>query len=822
LLQHFLKIFLRHTLKNKFGNTLNLLGLSFAFGLTYVVGFAVNDTVNSDSWLSNSDRAYRVIHAGGDRAWSATPYGPTASLVRDNIEGAEAASRLVNRSITVTHAGHPYNLRAAYADPDFANIFNLPMIEGKLADALINPVGLALSERQAKQIFGQSPAVGKTLTITRSSLKKDYVIEAVFKDLPEASHFNLNIILPLIDADFAATNQTNLLEGYNNTGTVAAYVLLAENVSKSVVVAGFNERMLGLVPQEELGQKINFALEPVVGIQFWSQTPHGHMKNPIDRLALIGTSILTAFVLIAAISNHIGLTIAVTLRRGREVAMRLILGASKRAVIQQLFAETLIVMSIAVIFALDIAAYLEESVGGFFGQSIDTATATGLPGFIPLLGLAFLCSLLTALYPAAWLARMKSRDLLAGADKNVAGSGNRARTILVGIQLALGAALLFATVTVYRHTDYLLTVDKGFNHEGLLHINLPNSGASAARKQTFLHEIAALDGIEKPSQSYTVPFVSNTSRYGFNHPRTQKLVQYEGAQIDPAFFGLYEIKLLAGRFLNEDLASDLAPAADAKTRKQTHFIHNIILSEAAVKAHGFASNDAAIGGLFRITSTRGKDGENIEVRQIIVGVIPELNFKAGKRVQTPTFYEHDTRNFNYLSVRITAANEPAVVEQIREVWTKAFPDQNFNYSFAEDNLKNAYWQENQMLDVFSLAGLVCLVITAAGLSGLARFVALQRRREFAIRRVVGASQRELLRLALLQFGKPVFFGLLAGIPTAYYFLQSWLSQYQVSLEPSFIEGLLFSCLVAIFALAIVLYEVQRGTQFRPADILGHE
>ncbi|MBL4788937.1 MAG: ABC transporter permease [Kordiimonadaceae bacterium] len=825
MFQLFLRVFVRHLFKNKFSNLLNFGGLAFAFALVYVIGVATTDALYSDAWLDNSDRIYRINWVNNGVQASPVVHGPVGPLIAANIADVSATSRLVNRSVTAYRHDEGFRVRAAFTDPDFAKIFNLPLIEGSLTDTLLSQRGIALSAQEAERLFGKTQGVvGKVISIGLATLVHDYTVMAIFHNLPQASHLSVDALMPLIPADFNAIGSSYILESFNNTGRVATYVTLKEGVDEASFQTNFFPALKTALPQEQKNSPDTYTAENIVGLQFWSSTEHGHMKNPVNTIAVTGSAVMALLVLIAAVSNHINLTIAATLRRGREVAIRLVLGGSKGQVIRQLFIETLIVMSLAAFVSLDIAHYLGNITGSFLGQEIafNPATRGSERGVLVILVLA--ASLLTALYPSLWLKSVKSGVLLASSGRALTGGASRARAILVAVQVGLGAAIIFSTLTIYRQVDFLTDLTKGFEDSSLVHVDLSFSEAGRANRAAFFEEVRKLSDTETITAASVIPYISSDSRTGFQHPRLDKHVEYESVLADANFFNTYEIKPVAGRLLRDDFGANSLQGIQASSARAGNqvFEQNLIVSEALVRQHGFASNEEAIGGLFRFWNFTDANGNEASMRQTIVGVVPDIAFKAGKSTQVATFYENNSNSFWYLTVKSRGGDASVAKAQVEGIWKDFFPNDPFSFSYPADNLAEAYLQENNMLEVFAIAGVVCLLITIAGLSGLARYVALQRRREFAIRRVVGATQMELLRLAAIQFGKPVLLGLMVGIPAAHLSLADWLGQYQTRVATNYGETIAFIALAAIFSLAIVLYEVRRGTQFRPADILGHE
>lgn len=807
---------------------LSFIGLTLAFSFAYVVGVMSKDTLTSDHYLSTSDRLFRVIQSEFQGGWSDTTYGPFAPIINENFDEVETAVRLIRIPIkgSAGEGNEQFGMRATFVDGNFARAFPLALVSGDIAKALSKPRGIVISKATAQRFFGDRDPIGQTITVDLYDTHYDYEVGAVLDVLPNASHLDFEMILPFNIDDVTDFRMVEEVTGYGSRGSIITYLLLRDGIESNAFRKQFWPRLEKLLPTERIGNVDRLDIENVRGLQFWSKPENGTIKAPVDRKALLSV-IGTAFlVLVAAISNHMNLTVAATLRRGREVAVRRILGASKKQIIAQLFVETLLLTAFAAWVALDIAPFIAEYVGGYVGQGASLNEGHVIET-VALMAIAIFAAVMVAFYPTFWIARTHARDLLAGAQSSVTGGGSHIRVVLVGVQVALGMGLVFATFMINAQVNHVMTVDKGFDYEGKLHIDAANGEIWDVNREAFAREVLNLNGVKGQSFSTNVPFIDSNWKIGFNHPRTNEQVQYEVVYVEPEFFSEYDIQPRAGRLLDNAYGSDTLIVADALKNAQAEgqnavtLTRSVVLSEAAARSHGFDTNEDAIGGIFQ-TSVE----ESFTLNKIIVGIVPDVSFKAGKKLSIPTFYEIDERKggvgYWYVTFDIEKAAAETVLPQIQAVWQRYFPNDVFNYSHALDNLKEAYAQERLLLDLFAFAGALSLFVTITGIYSLSRFLLVQRTREVAMRKVLGARTRDILELIIKEFSKPVIAGLLIGIPAAAYFLDGWLSLYQVRLDFGFAEAAGFAIAGFIFCLAVVFSEAIRAISIRPAKVLYHE
>ena len=838
MLVNYAVIFFRHFWKNRFSLILSFIGLSLAFAFAYVVGITLKDTLTSDRWLQSSDNLYRVIQHGYDRTWSDTIYGPYGPLINSNMEDVETAVRLINIQIKgAAGAGQEqFGVSGTFVDGDFAKAFPLPVIAGDINTTLIKPRGVVLSKTNAERFFGEENPIGKTISVDLHGTLYDYEVGAVLDDMPRVTHLAFDMIMPFELNDILDERLIREVIGFGSSGSINTYVLLKDGVDAETFQSYFWDQFKAFIPEPDRVDERRLDIESVKGLQFWSKPTDGTLRPPVDRQALLGVTLTALLVLIAAVSNHMNLTVAATLRRGREVAIRRILGASRTQVIFQLFIETLIFTAFAAFVSLDVAPFIVEFVGGYVGQDLGLDISNRWFEVSVLMTIAVFSALLVALYPIFWIGRTQARSMLTAAQGSVTGGGKTIRMVLVSVQVALGMGLVFATYMIDQQVKHVTNVDKGFSYENKLHVNAAVGGAWTENRAAFARELSALEGVSNYSFANIIPFINDAWRFGFPNPRTGEHLEYEGLFVTPDFFEQYGLEPLAGRLLSADYGSDEIAVndlvRDAHTAGEVNPVieRSVVISETAVRRHGFASNEAAIGQVFRSRSDTLDNGTPSEIefeyRAIIVGVVPDISFKAGKIQSFPTFYEVDDLKdgvgYGYLTLDIDDDQFERLLPQIEGIWQQFFPDDIFTHSRAIDNLKGAYAEETSMLELFAFAGGLSLLVTITGIYSLARFLMMQRTREVALRKVLGASAHRIVQLMIKEFSKPVIAGLLVGIPSAIYMITRWLETYQTRLEFGIGEAFIFALISFGFCLTLVLSETVRAVRIRPAQVLYHE
>ncbi|TNE61844.1 MAG: ABC transporter permease [Alphaproteobacteria bacterium] len=815
----FFRTFLRHLGQHWLVSVANLFGLSASFAMAYAVGVLIHDGWTSDGGWVGAGRTYIVsnafINEGKVGPWSPTVPGPMYGLVRDNFPEIEATLRLIKTEARGSVGGNGFDSEMIIAEGNLPAIFDLPVVAGDLATAYATPHGLIISTTEAERLFGGQDAIGQVLTLLLDGRTEDYVVQAVMAPLPANSHLRFDMLAQLMPADFASSGHGQL-DNWNMSGWVSTYVLLKQGTGLAAFRESFLKRLETLIPDYD--GNTAYDLEPVEGLMLWSKSPHGLMQDPVERQSLFGLGLTAGMLLLAAMANHVSLRASMALRRVREMAVRRVLGGTRGRVALRLMAEEIILVALAIFIAVDGVPLLGERVGNFVGFSTSLLGADRLPALFVLGAIGMALVVISSLFPIWRLTGARTAGLLRDAQSTVTSQSGRLRFLLICAQVALGTGLSLACFGIFANVQYLMNMDKGFEVGGKLHVRGAEGEAWAAGRESFAYDLSGLDGVERVAASSNIPFINWNARMGTSHPRTGAYIEFEMVQVEPEFFGSFNLKPLAGRLLDRKFGMDMDVGNETPDSPMTQ---NIVISKTAADQIGYEKLDDVLG--FSLKSvTRGEGGKLVNLSLVVVGVVPDINFKSGKYQSTPTIYSGDPGSMRFLTLELGKLDRQALVDQIRSRWMAQFPDQPFVYSFAEDNLIRAYGSEEELGQLLLICAVLASVVMVSGLAALARHEVITRRREVALRRVLGAGGRHIILLMFGRFGRPLVVGLLVGIPAAWYFLDDWVSAYQNHVVFSLWHMLLFAGVASGFCLALLSGEALRAVRVRPAQVLHHE
>jgi putative ABC transport system permease protein len=259
--------------------------------------------------------------------------------------------------------------------------------------------------------------------------------------------------------------------------------------------------------------------------------------------------------------------------------------------------------------------------------------------------------------------------------------------------------------------------------------------------------------------------------------------------VDYDFVKTYGMVLLAGRDFDRDAGTDHMSA--------------FIANESAVKKLGFANPESAIG---ESVDALGKQAT-------IIGVMGDYHFEGLQQPLRPLMLEVDVSKFATFTVRIANANIPGTIDRINQIWNGSFPEKPFAYQFLVDELDRSYGVEQRFGEIITLFSTLAIAISALGLIGLSAFVARQRERETAVRKVLGATTVQVFAILSKEFVWILLVAFVASVPLAYYFSEQWLNEFAYRIDVSWVPFAVAMGVSTVIAfLAIVAQTIGAATR----------
>jgi putative ABC transport system permease protein len=824
MLRNYLLVALRNLLKHRLYSFINVGGLAVGLAACLLILLFVIDELSYEKWLPNADRLAvletEIRIPGRDTiAFSGSP-GPLRAAMEKEFGGElEQITRGFRSGEAIRVGDRQFLSKINYVDRDFFRVVDLPVVAGDRDRALADNHSIALTQKQAQLYFGDEPAVGKVITIAG---KADYTVVAVLRDLPENTHLEIEAIA-LFDAQRYA-DRPWISEQWTSSN-MNTYALLRSDAARARLVAGmkpFVDRAVHLdVPGWEntpASKLMTFTVMPFLDVHLYAKKT-GYAKLG-DINAVIAFSAIALLILVIACINFVNLATARAMQRAREVAMRKVLGATRGQLISQHLGEAIVTALVALVLAFALVELVLGPFNGFLHKSLALHYSDPLL-IATSLALILGVGAIGGLYPAFYLSRFRPARVLKANQSSASGS-TVMRSALVVFQFSVSIALIICTATVYSQTIYARTIDLGFEQADRLALSDVHKMPNLEQRRTLKREVAALPGVRVASLSGDKPPLTDSSNdllYRTADQSGEQLI-IERVQVDEDFFQAYAVKPLAGRVFSAQFPGDFPiDPKDGVAGSQTAVINQSMARKLGVKN----PQDAVATVLWNVF-----DEKKQLQRTTIVGVVPDLFLRSLRDPITPLYYVLGSdRTFSELTVVVEPGRMKETRAAVEAIWSRLAAGLPMRSSFVEQDLRAQYDGDEQRGQMFAAFAGFAVLIACLGLFGLASFSAERRTKEIGMRKVLGASVLDIVRLLVWQFSRPVLIANLIAWPIAFVLMHRWLGGFRHSISitdpltflPIFGGAGLIALLIAWATTAGHAYRVARG---RPGRALRYE
>jgi putative ABC transport system permease protein len=791
---------LRTIKKDKQHFFLNILGFSVGIAAAILMALFAQHELSYDNQHPDSERVYR---AHGDfTSWGLQLTGTSsykvAAEMQKNVD-VEDVFRLINTNRfwnheedainLVQHKASRHNLKNFYAASDnILEFIALEVVEGDIKKSLQQPNQLAISESEAIRLFGSVQIVGQTLNYQAGQ----YTIGAVFKDLPENTHFKFDTLIQIPAA------YGDELWGFN-------YYKLRPNADIPRLIKAMTTYLRVIYPAENW-QQITMSLVNLQQLHFNSKGRY-EMKagGSLTTLQIcIGLSVI--LVLIASI-NFINLYIAQSARRAKEVGVRKALGASKGQLVVQFLTESLIVVVMAGLLALAMVELGLEEFNQLMGSQLSLSYSS--PFMLITILVIFGVGLLSGLYPALFIASFSAKRVLNG-DLVRGDTAIFVRKLTLCVQGAFSVGLIIAAITLYQQMELVKNLDLGYEKQSRLIIkNLPTQSIFKRDNNTLLDKLRHLEGVVQVSLSQTDITNGFRDSFNFTWPNGETL---EGIQPNIAT-GFYAVevlglKLLAGRDFSPKYSNDWL-----RTDTQGNRTFAVLVSRRMVELAGYTDINSVLG--MQLYATDRKLTANI------VGVVENIKLGSTRQQAMPASVGLGSNfvAFGHIVLKVSTSNMSALNKQILAVIEQELHLSDVTISLISDDYKAVHKSEHRAFGMVTFFSLLAIFLTCLGIFGLASFATLRRQKEVAIRKILGASRLSIVNLITKEFLLLVAMSIVIAFPLSYWLVDDWLTNFNERIEQEIWVYLLSAVFILVITWLTVASLAFKVASTRPSLIL---
>ena len=786
-----LKYSWRFLMRSKSYTIINLLGLACSLACSIILMRYIHRELTVDTHCIDREHVYAICtNTEGNRGLSGLKQYNYDTISIDNRFVEAMATYIPLEKDYVISGTNRIPARCLVTDSVFFQLFHYPIVQGKLS--LTTPQSALLTEKYARKIFGNENPIGKIL---RYSNGKDITIEGIVGEPECKTTINFDIILSSKLSQHWERMNTELyrflpgtdINAINKTGSVPRYINDPEYDTRTHT----------------------FSLISVKDI-YWDgsltdREPTMFLSG--NRSHLIILSGVCLLLLLTGILNFINLYLVALLRRGKEYGLKKVFGVCGRT----LFANIWIENTLLVLSALLVSWLIIEIMSAPTEYLFDTHFSyTAFDGWLSA-SILLLLPVITSIYP--YIKYNYTSPILSIRSIGAQSHSKHFRMFFLGAQYIITFLLVVLSLYFNRQLGMLLSTEPGFRTKNIMNVNLVYESKDFSsytyesmqqRRQRVMqldNELNACPFIELYEPSYENILTPTFGTNYLNNKGEKVFLNIHYAT--PAFFKLYDIKVIEGEIPDIN-----------KEDRRTVFVVN----KAALKALGYTS----INGVGVIEENQKKANANASLQPIVAVVEDYFEGHLTSGIK-PTIYPVGARfSGDLYQIAYTPGKKKEVIDFLRNLEYKVYGSEDFEYTFLEDDIKAMYTQDRQTATIYSIFAGMAIIISSLGLLGISLFDIRQRYREIAIRKVNGASAKDLYRLLFRKYITVLIIAFVIAIPLAYYLINTYTQDFAVRAPVSIDIFIISLLLVIIISLGTLAYQVQKAAHINPTQIMKTE
>jgi len=805
MFRNYIKVAFRNLKRHKGYSFINISGLAIGIACTMLLALWIYNELSYDRYHENAERIYRIVRKiqnPGTVSHEAAVPAALAPAIKEELPEIEAVTRIfeVDRWL-IKYENKLFNEdRLAMVDKSFFKMFSFPFLQGDAANALMNTNSIILSEGMSTKYFGGDNPVGKILNVNN---RYDLIVTGIVK-IPKNTHLQYDFFIP-----FKLFEELGFPVDSWNWAAYRTYALLGETSR----LADVNNKIEGMIKKHVPESNELLYLQPLSKIHLFSVDFLWENKNAgnSDIQYIYIFSLLAFVILLIACINFMNLSTARSSQRAKEIGLRKVIGSKKVNIIIQFLTEAFLLTLIASLAALFIVSLLLPVFNSLSGKEIRITDIGILKIFLGLTAVTMLTGIIAGSYPAFFLSALQPVKVFK--DTLKFGMGRRSPLlgkVLVVSQFVLSVILIVFTFVISKQLNYMQNKNLGYNKEQIIYIRAQRN--INRFYEPFKNDLIQNTNVINVTRTLQIP--TSISRVGATE------VNWEGKSsgektimipvfVDWSFIETFNMELIEGRsFSRQTEASDES---------------NFIINETAAKLMELGDESPIGKWISYADVVVSNNGEaNITKRGLIIGVVKDFHHNSLHSPIEPLLLRIGGGDMICIRIASNYDQIPGILTVIEETWKKHVPNSPIEYNFLDETIDNLYKNDRRFGEIVNYFAYLAVFISCLGLFGLAAYIAERRTGEIGIRKVLGASISNIVKIISKEFILLVTFSNLIAWPFAYFIVNTWLNTFAFRIAPGFELFVFSGVLVLIIALVTVSFQAVKAARANPVESLKYE
>lgn len=821
MFKNYLTIAFRNLWKYKSFSAINIAGLAIGIAACLLILQYVSFELSFDQFNKNADNIYRVVN---DRYQNGkliqhgtiTYSGVSKAMHKDYPEVVNYSRVEPQGPLIVINTPDDKKIgdqNGMAVENSFLEMFSYKLLAGNRATALAEVRSVILTESLAKKLFSVgeknlSGLLGKAVILQSDS--RPFTITGIAEDVPRNSHLQFDFLTSYITL-YAGEDSWKAAEYGFTESDFWHYIQLkpgADPKKLDAKMGAFSKKYFD--GNKVSGSDEKFYLQPLSRAHLYSDFEYEIGKTG-SATVVWGLLFISLFIISLAWVNYVNLATARSVERAKEVGIRKVMGGRKKQLISQFLTESLIVNLIAISMAIILVIFAQPAFNKLLQNemSLSYLLLKGMNGYSILI--LFSAIILTgifvsAFYPALVLSSFAPITVLKG-KLSTSKKGIVFRKGLVIAQFSITVVLIICSLIVLRQLKFMNTKDLGFNLDQVLIVKPPDltnwDSTFISRVNTFKEDLKKINHVKGVTTSWNTPGgdigrsfnvrqldSANTNRFTVRH-----------TGVDYDFLQVYGVKLIAGR--------NFSPADHNTDFKK---LHNMLINKNAAKLLGFKSPEDAIGKVILRNQQKWD----------VIGVVDDYHQKSVQYALEPIIFIPAYSTHSQISVKISATDVPQAIDAIKKEYLSFFPGNIFEYSFLDERFNSQYKDDQLFGKAFAIFAGLAIFVACLGLFGLAMFSTIQRTKEIGVRKVLGASIKNILVLLCSDFLMLVFIAAICAFPIAWWLMNNWLQNFAYKIDIGWGVFAVAGLSALLIAFLTVSYQAMKAAIRNPVTSLKTE
>lgn len=806
MLLNYFSLAIKQLLKHRLYALINITGLSLGLMVFIFGNLLVSYETNHDHMFTKRDQIFVISSQFAES--SGIPikdypnirlaYGP---LLQKDISSAEHIVRTVHRRFVLSNTRNRFYEGIRFVDPGFVEVFNFQYIKGdKVSSELEN--GLTLTESTAEKLFGHIDVIGEKILVDNHFMMN---ISAIVEDVPADSHFNSSLLPDSSLTAFAPISALVDIDDFDITGewdthnpADLTYVLLPKSLDKAWLHTQVNQVYEKYTPKKEREYVSGLFVRPLI-------EQNTNVWEALQFPVIDAVKLLALLVLITACLNYTNLANAQNFSRIREIGLRKTFGANQLQLMVQLLSESLFLVAIATLISMSCVELLVPTYNEWTGKVVVLDYREIMPELVLIVVVVGVFSGVYPAYSIARLAPIKSlrSQLLIGRK------GALLRSTMISVQFSISIFILATVMIIFFQNAKVKQLSNTFPRDQISVISNFDEPEVIAKSMDLTAAIMSLEEVQSISLSRGIPFNETGGKAVVTSDALSTPTEVRMVSVDEKFIDTYDIQLLEGRSLDSARSSDIY----SPNREYV----NVVINQ--LTARTLKLQKPVVGRSFSRVVDKSSP-QQLEYR--VVGLIPDQYFLGVHMNIPPLAFVIDAQNYPYASIKFNSNDLRHGEDKVTAQWNKIIKDYPIKMTTLNDYFNRFYRIPKGIVSVLTLFSLIAFSLALFGLFGLTAFIAEKRTKEIGLRKVMGASVSQVLRLLLWQFSFPVMWSMLIAIPLAYFSSSIYLNFFPEQIDFVF-PIIIFACLLAlIISWLIVIIQAYNAAQELPINSLRYE